>query len=254
MPQVHCAARLLVSVGSATEAAAALAGGADVIDVKEPARGPLGRADDATIAAVVQCVAGRRPVSAALGELPPRAVLATLPGLQFVKYGLAGWGATNEWQEILSGLYRLEDPEALNSCRLAAVAYADWRTAAAPSTEQVCAFVRQRGSVLLFDTFEKTPGTTLLDHMPLGEIGALCRWCQEAGVQVALAGSLGRAEIATLKAVGPDWFAVRGAACAGGQREAAIRASKVGELSDLIKGPKREGTGSASLMCQSPFF
>ena len=61
--------RLLVSVRSAAEAEAALRGGADVIDVKEPGRGPLGRADDAVIADVVRLVAGRRPVSAALGEL-----------------------------------------------------------------------------------------------------------------------------------------------------------------------------------------
>ena len=46
--------RLLVSVRSAAEAEAALLGGADVIDVKEPDRGPLGRADDAVIAAVVR--------------------------------------------------------------------------------------------------------------------------------------------------------------------------------------------------------
>ena len=51
--------QLLVSVRDATEAAAALHGGAGLIDVKEPARGPLGRADAATIAAVVQTVAGR---------------------------------------------------------------------------------------------------------------------------------------------------------------------------------------------------
>ena len=41
-------AGLLVSVRSADEARTALAGGATVIDVKEPERGPLGRADPAT--------------------------------------------------------------------------------------------------------------------------------------------------------------------------------------------------------------
>ena len=40
---------LLVSVRSAAEALAALAGGADVIDVKEPNQGSLGAADDDTI-------------------------------------------------------------------------------------------------------------------------------------------------------------------------------------------------------------
>jgi uncharacterized protein (UPF0264 family) len=61
--------QLLVSVRSAAEAEAALEGGADVIDVKEPSRGSLGRADDDVIAEVVSTVAGRRTVTAAMGEL-----------------------------------------------------------------------------------------------------------------------------------------------------------------------------------------
>ena len=61
--------RLLVSVRDAAEAEAALAGGADLIDVKEPSRGPLGRADAGVIRYVVKAVGGRAPVSAALGEL-----------------------------------------------------------------------------------------------------------------------------------------------------------------------------------------
>ncbi|MBV9124193.1 MAG: hypothetical protein JO112_12620, partial [Planctomycetes bacterium] len=62
-------AGLLVSVRSAVEAEAALAGGATLIDVKEPAHGSLGRALDAILEEVVACVGGQCPVSAALGEL-----------------------------------------------------------------------------------------------------------------------------------------------------------------------------------------
>src|SRR5262245_59925297 len=82
--------RLLVSVRSAAEAEAALAGGASLIDVKEPGRGSLGRPDNEIVAAVLRCVAGRRPVSAALGELMDRPALFQLPGLSYAKWGLAG--------------------------------------------------------------------------------------------------------------------------------------------------------------------
>src|SRR5262249_54305435 len=61
--------RLLVSVRSAAEAIAAVEGGADLIDIKEPSHGSLGRADDAAVTAVLQAVGGRKPVSAAFGEL-----------------------------------------------------------------------------------------------------------------------------------------------------------------------------------------
>src|SRR2546421_8597639 len=90
---------LLVSVRSAVEAVAALHGGAALIDVKEPRRGSLGRAEDATIAAVVACIAGRVPVSAALGELvEPESVPYAGSGLAFMKWGLAGVVAAGNWQ------------------------------------------------------------------------------------------------------------------------------------------------------------
>ena len=60
---------LLISVRSAREAEIALCGGADLIDVKEPARGSLGRAKGSVIRDVVLRIAGQVPVSAALGEL-----------------------------------------------------------------------------------------------------------------------------------------------------------------------------------------
>src|SRR5262249_26387315 len=72
-------AGLLVRVRSGTEGEAARHGGADLIDVKEPRRGPLGRAEREVIADVVRCVAGQRPVSAALGELAELGDLAPLP-------------------------------------------------------------------------------------------------------------------------------------------------------------------------------
>ena len=64
--------KLLVSVRDVSEAAAALAGGADWIDLKEPFTGPLGAVDVETAEGVVECVAGRCQVSAALGELAAR--------------------------------------------------------------------------------------------------------------------------------------------------------------------------------------
>ena len=44
--------RLLVSVRSAAEVAAALAGGADIIDAKEPSRGGLGAVDPEDLEAI----------------------------------------------------------------------------------------------------------------------------------------------------------------------------------------------------------
>src|SRR5260370_35134030 len=59
--------QLLVSVRSAAEAGAALEGGSGMIDVKEPASGPLGTAPVAVTADVLCPVSGRVPVSQAAG-------------------------------------------------------------------------------------------------------------------------------------------------------------------------------------------
>ena len=66
------------------------------------------------------------------------------------------------------------------------------------------------------------------------EIGHLCQSCRQAGVRVALAGSLGAAQIVPLRACKPDWFAVRGAVCTGGRREQAIDVRAVRRLASLV--------------------
>jgi uncharacterized protein (UPF0264 family) len=224
---------LLVSVRSPAEAEAALEGGAAMVDVKEPANGPLGRADDETIAAVVRRVAGRRPVSAALGELLRQPLPYAGGGLSYMKWGLAGYGGL-AWQGVLGAAIRRSERQA-PGCRVVTVAYADWRRAGAPPVDEVAAFVRRRpGSVLLLDTYEKEPGRTLLDSLSVSEVARLVGSCRAAGVRVALAGSLGPDQIRELQPLRPDWFAVRGAACEGSDRRQAVSAGRVQSLVGLL--------------------
>jgi uncharacterized protein (UPF0264 family) len=233
--------RLLVSVRCAAEAEAALAGGAALIDVKEPANGPLGRAADHVIAEVVRAVVGRAPVSAALGELLEdfgEELPAATADLAFVKWGLAGCGERPQaawWWDLAEEMDRLV--ALFPFCRAVAVAYADWPRAKAPRPEQVCTFAGwQPAGALLLDTWGKD-GSTLLDWMSDAEVTSLCQRCREAGVRVALAGSLGQKEIHVLKPARPDWFAVRSAACAGRDRTAAIDADQVRQLVEMIERP-----------------
>ena len=60
---------LLVSVRSASEGVVAVLGGASVVDVKEPDRGPLGRADASVWRETRRVVPPAIPVSVALGEI-----------------------------------------------------------------------------------------------------------------------------------------------------------------------------------------
>ena len=92
--------QLLISVRSAEEAAIAVRGGADWIDVKEPSRGSLGAADVSIQREVVAAVNGERPVSAALGELIEQSGSDSLaPGVAFAKVGLARAADCSDWRE-----------------------------------------------------------------------------------------------------------------------------------------------------------
>ncbi len=218
--------KLLVSVRSADEAMAALRGGADLIDVKEPLNGPLGKASDHVIAHVLDVVDGRRPVSAAFGEWCDDSLNDLVdPRLTFVKWGLAGRRGQ------LAATYA-----AIGKCagsRAVLVHYADAELAKSPSLDEL----RERiagGSVplVLIDTVQKN-GRSLLDWIAPPELSALIAHLHRFGTRVAVAGSLDASVIPHLVAMRPDWIAVRGAACVGG-RAGAVSEWKVAALADML--------------------
>ena len=213
--------KLLVSVRSVEEAEEALAGGADLIDVKEPSLGSLGRAPDAVVAEIVERVADRVPTSAALGELVDWD--GTMPaGVDFVKAGLAGL-ATTDWRS------RLDAFRADAKGRAVIVAYADSRDAEAPPLADVVSYAeRFAGPVLLIDTHGKT-GVTLFDHVDEPTLARCIARIRRAGGRIALAGSLSRSAAKRCAALGPDWIAVRGAACEG-SRTGTVRRDLVFDL------------------------
>jgi uncharacterized protein (UPF0264 family) len=225
-----------VSVRSATEALAALAGGADVIDVKEPSRGPLGAADPHTIAETVRVVAGRVPVTVAMGELldlsqqGAKQAFAGLPaGVSYCKFGLSGCSDLRDWQTLWAGV-------AIGVCRAAtnkyipvAVVYADWQSARAPQPADVLRAAAKSGcGALLVDTWNKSSGD-LFEHWranDANELSDFIRQVREHHMAIVLAGSLHGPAITAAAQLAPDLVAVRGAACDHG-RGGAVNAHRV---------------------------
>src|SRR5256885_16167402 len=94
--------QLLVSVADAPEAWAALLGGADVIDAKDPRGGALGAVRPERLRTLRDAVGTGRPLSAALGDRGPpalverRAGAAAQVGAAFVKLGFRGAAAVSQ--------------------------------------------------------------------------------------------------------------------------------------------------------------
>jgi uncharacterized protein (UPF0264 family) len=211
---------LLVSVRNAEEALAALDGGADVIDVKEPSRGSLGAADRAALVDIVHSVADRALVTAAAGELSElmNAEVAPLPaGVSLFKIGLAGCASMDDWpsrwRTVSESLLHGGDPMQ----HAVAVVYADWRTAQSPEPRAILRTAIQAGCpALLVDTWEKSAGG-LFDHWPDRDLETFVRTAQDQGLLVVLAGSLVADSVARAASLRPNVIAVRTAACEGGR-------------------------------------
>ena len=227
-------AQLLVSVRSVAEAESALLGGAGLIDMKEPSRGSLGRVSPEIMQDIIDFVAGRATLSAAMGELLENDERPKVSGLSYAKWGVAGCGRVKDWRSRLKALAQQMQGNTPGS-NLVVVAYADWQQAAAPTPQQICEFACSGGfRAFLIDTWRKD-NKTLLDWLPVSKVADLVNDCRSAGVATALAGRLGTREIGLLHASRPDWFAVRSAVCRKGLRKQAVEQAAVRELAGMLK-------------------
>jgi uncharacterized protein (UPF0264 family) len=225
-------AKLLVSVRSGVEALAALAGGAAIIDVKEPLNGSLGRATCGVWREIRQVVPLAIPVSVALGELDewfgPEALnipRGAATGVTYCKLGLSD--APLDWIDRWRDIRERLAGSACLSLAWVAVVYVDWLAARAPDPVAIIAAACEIDECcgVLFDTWSKSrPSGLDLTWKPLVDR------VRATGRFVALAGSVDVGTIARLAALGPDIFAVRGAACAGGDRLGPIDGQRVSAL------------------------
>jgi uncharacterized protein (UPF0264 family) len=234
--------RLLVSVRSAAEVPAAVAGGADIIDAKEPSLGSLGAVSAATLRAIARALPPALPLSVALGDhrdvgsvagaFAPLAGLAPHARETYVKLGLASvrdvTGATAVIAAAVEAASRI-----VGSPAVIVVAYADHAAADAPPRDVVRRLAATAGAGgILLDTCVKD-GRDLLHHVGRTE---LQRWVIDAkrdGLLVALAGSLSPEAVERISDVPADVVGVRGAACAGG-REGAVAEDRVRRLRSLL--------------------
>ncbi|MFN9272466.1 MAG: (5-formylfuran-3-yl)methyl phosphate synthase [Planctomycetia bacterium] len=219
---------LLVSVRSRAEATEALAGGAAILDGKEPLAGPLGAASPGVIGEIAREVGRQRPWTIACGELNDgiEGIAARIDGAVAAiamvvgdaalpaafKVGLAGM-AERPWREWLAAVRGRVPAEIAQ----VAVAYADWQRAAAPPPLEVIEAARSLGyGILLIDTFDKD-AAGLLGTAPSAEIAGWVGRARSHGLAVALAGRVTIAEIPAVQSLGPDVVALRSAVCSNGR-------------------------------------
>ena len=127
--------KLLISVRSAEEARIALHAGADIIDVKEPTRGSLGRSSLETIHEIAEIIANQAPLSVALGEWYQSRSLKVPQNIAWAKVGFSHCSTALERHR--GWLIWLKTQQKLQSTRLIGVIYADRIRVNGPCFEQV---------------------------------------------------------------------------------------------------------------------
>ena len=225
---------LLASVATLGEVEEALAFGADLIDLKDPAQGALGAWPPDALAAAVAAVGGRRPVSATVGDLAPEASglaaaarRTAAAGVDMVKLGFLA-GADHR------ALARDLAPLADGGLRLVAVLMADQDPDLhLPGTLAAAGFFG-----VMLDTADKRAGS-LRHHLAGPELAAFVKQARALRLFCGLAGSLGLADIAPLAALRPDYLGFRGALCAGDRADAldAACGRRVREAIDRAAAP-----------------
>ncbi len=237
--------RFLASVRDSEEAREALAGGADIIDFKEPANGALGALMPEAIARGLTALDGRAMTSATAGDWPlePRALAAAArtvgaTGVDYVKLGLAPGAALGACIDALQALAR--------EYRLVAVFFADRGVPLAALPR-----LRAAGFAgVMVDTLDKGAGG-LRRHLGERALADFVRAARRADLMTGLAGSLAVADIAPLARIGPDLLGFRGALCATGGRIGALRRERVCEVRATLDRALRERPEGAALFCRS---
>jgi uncharacterized protein (UPF0264 family) len=214
--------QLLVSVADSEEARDAVNGGADLIDAKDPTSGALGAVSLAALDRIRSMVAGRRVVTAAIGDALDEESVERIAfdygalGVGFVKIGFAGITDIDRVERLIAAAVKGAHATGHRS-GVAAVAYADTGggTSVHPAA-LIGAAARAGATGVLLDTAIKD-GPGLRQLMTPRTLAAWVASAHGAGLTAALAGKLTLDDLPLVADTGADIAGVRGAACATGR-------------------------------------
>ena len=244
--------QLLASVTGPHEAEVALRGGAGIIDLKDPAQGALGAVPPDVLAATIDRIAGRRPVSAVAGDLPmepgivSHAVIAR-KAADFVKIGLFP-ASRDDRLAVITALGEIS-----RDIRLVAVFFADGD----PDLTLVSELAEAGFHGAMIDTIGKGEGG-LLTHLSIGALASFVRSAKGHGLMTGLAGSLEAPDVPRLLVLEPDYLGFRGALTVGARGDAIdegnvrrmaglVGSGRTAKIASDAEVSKRTPTGEAAL-------
>jgi hypothetical protein len=233
--------KLLISPVNESEALEAIAGKADIIDVKNPREGALGANYPWVISRIRQLAPKDIEVSCTIGEapnLPATMSLAALgaatTGVNYIKVGLWGLKTTEEAVSLLQSISKavIESHPAIN---VVATGYADAERVGTVNPMFIPEIAyKANADFAMLDTAIKD-GKSLFTFLDKEQLKTFISKARDFGLKTALAGSLSKDDLVTIKELEPDVVGLRGAACANGDRvNGQIKREKVLEIASIL--------------------
>ena len=238
--------KLLISPKNETEALEAIAGGADIIDVKNPKEGPLGANFPWVIKRIRQITPANIEVSCTLGEapnLPGSMALAALgaatTGVTYIKVGLYGLKTPEEAVHLMRNITKAAK-EYNPLIKVVASGYADAARISTVDPLLVPKIAHEaQADIAMLDTAIKD-GKSLFNFLTETQLQQFVGTAHNYGLRAALAGSLQKEDLPAVCALGVDVVGLRGAACTLNDRvNGQITREKVQELAEIVKRAER---------------
>jgi uncharacterized protein (UPF0264 family) len=224
------------------EALEAIAGGAHIIDVKNPKEGALGANYPWIIKRIKEVTPKTLEVSCTIGEvgnLPGSVSLAALGaaslGVDYIKVGLHGIKTPKEAIFLLQYVRRAAK-EFNPKIKIAVAGYADAKKIGTIDPLLIPEIANKaQVDVAMLDTSIKD-GKNLFDYLTIEQLQRFVDLTHGFGLVTALAGSLRKQDLPLVYSLGTDIAGLRGAACTNSNRVTGqITRKLVSELVDIVK-------------------
>jgi uncharacterized protein (UPF0264 family) len=229
------------------EASEAIAGGADIIDVKNPQEGALGANFPWVIKRIREIAPRKIQVSCALGDVPnlPGSIsLAALGaaslGVDYIKVGLYGFKTPREAVFLLQNVNKAAK-ECNPKIKVVATGYADAERISTldPMLIPEIASLAQV-DLAMIDTAVKD-GKNIFNFLAVKQLEKFVDEAHKLGLEAALAGSLRKQDLPVVYGLGADVAGLRGAACTNNDRDnGQITRKLVHELVETVKQAEKQ--------------
>lgn len=216
--------KLLISPTNEKEALEAIAGSAEIIDVKNPKEGSLGASFPWVIRRIREITPPNIEVSCAIGDAPnlPCAVsLAALgaatTGVDYIKVGLYGVKSKEDATYLLRSVTK-SVKDCNSSIKIVATGYADASRVGSIDPLLVPEIAHSAGAdVAMVDTAVKD-GKNLFAFLTINQLQNFVNAAHSHDLKAALAGSLRKEDLLAVYNLGADIAGLRSAACTNGDR------------------------------------